>query len=280
MSGFQFNEFASAVRAGEHACCRLPHAEDRERLAFAYVRDGLRRGNKVVYFCDTAGLIARLRLVEPDVDGALARGQLEVCPAENVYAPGGIFDVDTTLAKVRDHVERSRAQGYPGIYVAGEMGWALVASTTDRLAEYERRLAELMDGGGVVIFCQYDHARFTTGALADVTDAHQVDVSPDLAAIGRDGRLAAAHVGPSGTLRLAGDLDFGCADALASVLAHHYHGHLHLDLADIDFVDVTGMRAMRGRTDQPLTIVAASPAVRRLADLLGWDTDPDIQIAA
>jgi hypothetical protein len=39
---------AVAIRPGEHACCRLAGAEDREALAAAYVRDGLMRGHKVV----------------------------------------------------------------------------------------------------------------------------------------------------------------------------------------------------------------------------------------
>jgi hypothetical protein len=40
------------------------------------------------------------------------------------------------------------------------------------------------------------------------------------------------------------------------------------------------MRALRGRTGQSLTIVAASPAVRRLLALLTWDTDPAIEVLA
>jgi hypothetical protein len=40
------------------------------------------------------------------------------------------------------------------------------------------------------------------------------------------------------------------------------------------------MRALRGRTGQPVTIVAAPPAVRRLLALLAWDTDPAIELLA
>jgi hypothetical protein len=39
-----------AVRPGEHACCRLAHAPDRERLARAFVSAGLERDDKVLYF--------------------------------------------------------------------------------------------------------------------------------------------------------------------------------------------------------------------------------------
>jgi hypothetical protein len=36
------------------------------------------------------------------------------------------------------------------------------------------------------------------------------------------------------------------------------------------------MRALRGRIGEQLTIVAASNQVRRLIELVGWDTDPDV----
>jgi hypothetical protein len=38
------------------------------------------------------------------------------------------------------------------------------------------------------------------------------------------------------------------------------------------------MRALRGRKGQQLNIVAASPVVRQLVDLLAWDTDPGVEL--
>jgi anti-anti-sigma regulatory factor len=93
------------------------------------------------------------------------------------------------------------------------------------------------------------------------------------------GYLAASRVLPGPTLRLCGELDFGCAEVIAGTLDAHYHGNLRLDLADIDFVDVAGLRALRGRNRQRLTIMSASRAVTRMLELLGWDTDPGIEIA-
>jgi anti-anti-sigma regulatory factor len=60
----------------------------------------------------------------------------------------------------------------------------------------------------------------------------------------------------------------------------HFHGPLKLDLADVRFLDVAGLRALRGRTRQAITIVDASPPVLRLLALMGWDTDPAIEILA
>jgi ABC-type transporter Mla MlaB component len=128
-----------------------------------------------------------------------------------------------------------------------------------------------------VILCHYPHGRpFPAAQEDEITCHHDVDASPELAPIGREGSVSAARVRASDALRLAGELDFDCAPAVSDVLAAHFHGPLRLDLADLSFVDVAGMRALRGRTGQPVAIDGASEPVRRLAELLAWDTDPDV----
>ena len=114
--------------------------------------------------------------------------------------------------------------------------------------------------------------------MTELAAHHDVDASPELAAIGRDGPVSAARVRGSQALRLAGELDFDGAPAVADVIAAHFHGPLRLDLADLSYIDVAGMRALRGRTGQQVTIAGASEAVRRVAELLAWDTDPDVQL--
>jgi anti-anti-sigma regulatory factor len=105
-----------------------------------------------------------------------------------------------------------------------------------------------------------------------------VDVSPELAVIARSGYLAAARVDGGRTLRLTGELDFACCDTLAGVLAGYFHGPLRMDLVDVSYIDVIGMRTLRGQKGQPLTITAASRPVRRLLELLAWDTDPGVEL--
>lgn len=65
---------------------------------------------------------------------------------------------------------------------------------------------------------------------------------------------------------------------MSEVLDEHFHGPLRLDLADLSYVDVAGMRALRGHKGQRLTIGPVSDAVRRLLALLAWDTDPEIEL--
>jgi ABC-type transporter Mla MlaB component len=275
-------DFAVAIRPGEHACCRFAQADDRRRLALAFVRAALDRGHRVVYLSDeddAAGFVGDLAAADDRVGEALERAQLEVRAAPSAYIPDGTFDPDRMHKTLLDEHAQALADGYPGLSMAGDMSWALrLPPGLDGLAAYEHQITTVMETD-IAFLCIYDHGRFAAGALAEVAESHGVDVSPELAQVGRVGYLAASRVLPGPTLRLCGELDFGCAEALAGVLDAHYHGTLRLDLADLGYVDVAGLRALRGRKGQQLTITSASQPVRRLLELLGWDTDPAIELA-
>jgi ABC-type transporter Mla MlaB component len=277
-------DFAVPIRPGEHACCRFTHAADRRRLALAFVRAGLDRGHKVVYLSgedDATRFVADLVATDDRVDAALERGQLEVRPATDEYVPDGTFDRAGIRNGLRDDHTQALADGYAALSMAGDMSWALgLPPGRDGLVAYENEVTTMMAAGPTLAFlCIYDHGRFAAGTLAGVVESHGVDVSPELAQVGRVGYLAASRVFPGPALRLCGELDFGCAEAVAGVLDAHYHGTLRLDLADLGYVDVAGLRALRGKKGQRLAITSASQPVRKLIGLLGWDTDPEIEIA-
>jgi anti-anti-sigma regulatory factor len=273
---------AIAIRPGEHACCRLAQAEDRRRLALAFVRAGLNRGDRVIYLGaedDERLFVADLVAADPRAQGAITRGQVEVRSAPAAYIPDGSFDPARMQAALRNERTRTVAGGYPGLSMAGDMSWALdVPAGLDELAAYEREVTSIMDAR-IAFLCIYDHGRFPAGKLSDLVECHEVDVSPDLAALGRLGYLAASRVVRTPAVRICGELDYVAAEALAGVLDAHYNGSLTLDLADVTFADVAGLRALPGERGRRLTIVSASQPVRKLFGLLGWDTDPEIEIA-
>jgi ABC-type transporter Mla MlaB component len=270
-----------AVRPGEHACCHFADADDRERLTIGFVHDRLRHGHKVVYLFDDddeAAVVARLERLDAAFEPARARGQFEVRRAQAAYLADGCFDPERLIAMLHQEHERAHAEGYTGLGVIGEMPAAVCeAPGGDQLAAYEAQVDAGIDGAACSILCQYDHGRFNGDVMSDVIRAHQLDASPELAAIGRDGDLAAARDREHDALRLAGELDFGCAQTVSDVLDAHFDGPLRLDLADLSYVDVAGMRALRHK-GQHLTISPVSDAVQRLLALLGWDTDPDVEL--
>jgi ABC-type transporter Mla MlaB component len=273
---------AIAIRRGEHACCRCDRREDRERVADAFMRVGLRLGHRVVYLCgssDVDATLARLE-AEPDVGSALRTGALELRDAHSAYLAHGAFSIERMIAALRAEHDRALADGFAGLSLTGDVSAALADASAEDLVEYERRIDEELGDATQMLLCQYDQQRFRTGALVEITEVHHVEVSPALATIDPTGALAAARVHPPETLRLAGDLDFETVDGLLGFLDDNVHGPLRVDLADVEFADVAGMRALRGGRPRQLMIAAASDPVRRLVGLLGWDTDPGVMVAA
>jgi ABC-type transporter Mla MlaB component len=271
---------AIAIRRGEHACSRFDRREDRECIADAFMRVGLRLGHRVVYLCrssDVDATLTRLESAEPDVGSALRTGALEL---RDAYLPDGAFGVERMIAALRAEHHRALADGFSGLSMAGDVSAALAGASAEDLVEYERRVDEEFGDATQMVLCQYDQQRFQTGALVEITEAHHVEVSPALATIDPTGALAAARVHPPETLRLAGDLDFETVDGLIGFLDDNVHGLLRVDLADVEFADVAGMRALRGARSRQLMIAGASDPVRRLVGLLGWDTDPGVVVAA
>jgi anti-anti-sigma regulatory factor len=269
-----------AVRPGEHACCRFAAAEDRCRAAVSVVIDGLRRNRKVIYLRDGESaetLLARLADVDRTTLAAAARGQLELYSSAQASAPDGSLDVDRMLSWLCEQHELALADGYAGMTITGELGPAFSDATGARLMqEYERRLDGLRFSGSVRL-CQYHAGHFDDATLATLADSHDVDLAPELAGIGRTGTLAAARV-RHGWLRLAGELDSEVAAEVTATLEEDFDDELNLDLADLSFVDVAGMRALRGPGPRRVRIAGTSPAVDRLLDLLGWDTDPCVTV--
>jgi ABC-type transporter Mla MlaB component len=274
---------ASAVRPGEHACARLGRPEDHEVLALAFMRHGLDAGHRVMClgddgFCGT--LMDALAKVDGRGAAARASGQLVLRSAREAYLPDQRFDPDRMIQMIRDEHMAALRAGYPALSVTGDMVWAFGgAPGAGALIDYEQRLnVETRDT--LLMLCRYDQGLLALALASEVAAEHCVDIGPELAALCRTGNLAAGRTGAAtgSVLRLAGELDYTAAEPLTDVLAAHFHGRLVVDLGDLEFVDVAGMRALRGRMDQPLRIIAASVSVRRLLGLLAWDTDPLVEV--
>jgi anti-anti-sigma regulatory factor len=264
---------AAIIRPGEHACCRFGSARDRRRVVASAVGRALRRGDRAVYLHDRVDadeLVSDLSDAGEAVVTALERGQL-VVRSPRTHAVEGTFDIDFLLGWCSDERDRALADGYEGLTLIVEVGASIADAQTRE--DFETRL-DALASPATAILCINDPARIAPSSA--VASLHDVDLAPELAPVGREGHLEAAHL-RSGALRLAGELNFDAAPILTDVLGARCRGSLALDLADLHFVDVVGMRELRGRPgERSIAIFAASEAVRRLSDLMGWDTDPEV----
>jgi anti-anti-sigma factor len=92
------------------------------------------------------------------------------------------------------------------------------------------------------------------------------------------GYLETAVSRPEHVVRLTGELDVEAAATVAAVIDKRCGGPVCLDLAELEFVDVAGLRALRGTKEHPIAIAAPSDAVLRVIKLLGWDSDPGVEL--
>jgi hypothetical protein len=132
------------VDAGDHACMTFTDPDERLDLVAAFVRDGLRAGLKVV--CWTAAeeptvLAEKLAATSVRPRAALKRGQLRIGSASGTGTDSAITSarlIDALTAEV----EVARREGYGGLRVTADMGWATRLSVAaDELVAFEREVA-------------------------------------------------------------------------------------------------------------------------------------------
>ena len=257
---------ASPVRPGEHACCHFARADDRERLAVAFVRDRLHRGDKVVYFFDgddAAALVARLKRLDPGFEPAMTSGQFEIRRARDAYIPDGCFEADRMLALLRDEHDRAHAEGYSGLSVTGEMPDVISELPGgEQLGAYEARMSGRLDEPSYSVLCQYDHGRL--GPTPSPDRRPRVDSSPEFAALGREGEFSAASDLDRDACVWPASSTSGAPD-VSEVLDAHFEGPLRLDLADLSYSTSPACARSAHVRDSDLR----SPRLRRRAAAAG-----------
>lgn len=103
-----------------------------------------------------------------------------------------------------------------------------------------------------------------------------------------DPALRIVVTGPPPTMRLAGDIDEWTYPDLTGVLvqvANAADGQIRIDLADVQYCDVAGLRAIislaagggdgRDRVEQ-LVLAHLPASLRAVLRILGWDTTPGL----
>jgi anti-anti-sigma regulatory factor len=246
--------------AGDHVCLTFSDADERLDLVAAFVRDGLRRGHKVVCWTDTVApdqLVGELvtRAVRPGA--ALRRGQLSVAAAGDTLAaaPGGAAGMVQLLAA---ELATAARQGYPGVRVTADMCWATrPMAAAEQLLAFETEVADLFAAGKLCLICQYDRGRFDAVTLAFAAQAHPKMVTAQVYHEHPLLRICRQYSPPG--IRIAGELDYRHQDVLEQALGES----LRLDRNPR--VNLTGLAYIDGAC--AATIVAAAsrlPASRRV----------------
>jgi len=270
---------------GDHACLTFSDAEERLDLVAAFVRDGLRRREKVLCWTDAVApdrLVAELAVRSVRPGAALRRGQLSVSAAGEALTGlglGGAGMIDVLAGEV----DRAARQGYPGLRVTADMCWATrPLADAEGLVAFETEVADLFAGGRLCLICQYDRDRFDAVTLAFAAKAHPKAVAAQVYYEHPLLRICRQYSPPG--VKIAGELDYRHLDVLEQALAESMRldRSMHVNLTGLSYIDGTCagaivQTALKLPASRRMT-VTCQRLVATVLDLVGSGNTPQLRV--
>ena len=169
-----FLKFVQNLGPGDHICCIYESEEDHKRVFTSFVKEGLKKKEKVFYVIEhnSKEYIKGYFLDEP-VERYIENGQFSILTSDEVYLRDGFFDPERMVSLLRSETEKALKEGYSALRVTGEMTWVLrKLPGSQRLIEYEIILNKFFPGSKCSAICQYDKKRFPPHLLKDILRTH------------------------------------------------------------------------------------------------------------
>lgn len=258
-----------SMRLGDHLCLFFDNDDERRSVMAAYVRDGVRANQKVVYISDAESARDVLDWllgdekdaavpvpgggVAVDLAAAMEAGHFAVRTAEETFLASGRFDPDGSIELMATEVDLALVQGYEGVRIAGEARFSLRRwPGTEQHGHFERMLDEVFMTTDLkaMAICQFDRRWFDADRLADLEKAHMGHVRVN--DYHDDGTLRITPIFSPPGAALTGVLDETTRPAAEPVLESitTRTGLLCLDLGGLTGCDDAGLR-MLTRADRP-----------------------------
>lgn len=157
-----------------HVCAFVHGAAEERSLIDPFFEEGLRRGEKAVYYVDPAQRDeheARLRESAPSPD------MVEVTTWQDAHLKGGSFDQDRMMAALEEMIRVHAATGKPPVRLVGQMGWVFASPPgIEQLVAYEASVNEVLNRGKTPTVCVYDVRRLSGSMMMDLLRAHPLAV--------------------------------------------------------------------------------------------------------
>jgi anti-anti-sigma factor len=248
----------------------VPASPSRDHTAVAgWIAAAVGRREKVVYKhapTEDAAAVLGWSLPAAGVDpGVLGSGQVQLADTAELHAETGGRHA-ALYALHLQQLEQATRDGFAGLALTGDAA-AMRTVTRDEaeLVGYERELERLAVESGVRSLCRYSLDAHR-GLLEAMLVEHYRDVADDMWSV----RVA------DGRLRVRGELEFSNADRFAPVLrAALAAGVRAVDVSELEFCDVAGVRALISGTDVlprtalPLMVLDADGTLARVLRLTG-----------
>jgi len=274
------------VGAGTHACLTFTDAEERLDLMAGFVREGLRRRDKVICWSDELApdaMIKELAARSVGPRAALCRGQLHVSAAGDSPLVRDGVGAENMIGLLSDELARAESQGYAGLRVTLDMSCLTrPTAAADQLIGFETGVAPLFADGRLCLICQYDRERFDAVTLAYAAETHPITISAQAYHQSPILRICRQYSPPG--LRLAGEIDYRHCDVFERALAEEIrlNRRPRLNLAGLTYLDAACaavvVRAAVGLTPSRHLTVTCGRLVGTMLSAVGADDMPQLRI--
>jgi hypothetical protein len=273
------------LTVGDHACLTFGDPEELLDLTAAFVRDGLIGGLKVIWLGDgtPAQVVSELARRKIAVEPAVAKGQMTAAAWEGSLLSGRAFTADRAMGWLTGQMAACRSEGFPGLRVAVDMGWALRPVTgIEQLPRFEECIAAALADTMVSVLCQYDREQFDPVTLASVAAFHTRLVAAATYHADAVLRICRQYAPPG--LRLAGQIDYQAEEPLALGLAEaiRLDGDITINMAGLTFIDASCARliadAVRGLDGSRAVVLQCHPGIVARFGLLAVADLPGVSL--
>jgi diguanylate cyclase (GGDEF)-like protein/PAS domain S-box-containing protein len=179
LDGYLLRTF-EVLEKGDHLCCFLTNQTERVKVMGAFMAQGLRQGQKVVWIHGDEPdepVKAAANSHEMGMDADLNPGQLLVETSASFLTAEGIFSSQRALDRIQAHITQAEAEHYPSSRLIIEMAGILpLVQTTYQFLQFEAGLNRILYGSQGVALCQYNPGLFEASLLEQVLACHPLVV--------------------------------------------------------------------------------------------------------
>jgi hypothetical protein len=166
------------VSIGAHACQLATSAREAEQTALAFVRDGLRAGERCVTLVPPAvadALCAHLGTSDIDPADAVGSGRLVVDSTDGHTVAGRQFDPYRLVAR---HLTDVGSSGATRLRILVDMDWYAGAGSSEGVLRYEAACHAALQScaGRMVVLAQYRYGDLLGDTVIDILRLHPLTV--------------------------------------------------------------------------------------------------------
>jgi DNA-binding CsgD family transcriptional regulator len=163
---------------GTHLCMFFQTTEDVLEALTPFFKTGLEDGEYCIWVVSgkltKERAIAALRQAMPDLDRYLAKGSLDIIPADKWYLQGGRLDQQRVIRGWHQRLRQAEARGYTGLRGGGTAAWLQTRTEWRDFLEYEAALNDAMRGRRMIVLCTYALATSSAADILEVARGHHV----------------------------------------------------------------------------------------------------------